>query len=50
MNYAIEEGIKEGEHKKMKELAINIKSQGLDDEFIAKCLNIDLDILQLLLK
>ena len=44
-----QEGIKEGEHMKMKELAINMKMQGLDDEFISKCLNTDLNTLKDLL-
>ena len=44
-----EEGIKEGEQMKMKELAINMKKQGLEDNFIAKCLNTDLNTLKDLL-
>ena len=45
----LKEGIKEGEHKKMKELAVNMKKQGFDDKLIAKCLNIDINALQALL-
>ena len=33
----------------MKELALNMKKQGLEDKFIAKCLNIDIDDLKKLL-
>ena len=44
-----QEGIKEGEQIKMKELAINMKMQGLDNEFISKCLNTDLNTLKDLL-
>ena len=44
-----EEGIREGEQKKMKELALNMKSKGFDDDTIAKCLNIDVNTLKVLL-
>ena len=36
------EGLEKGAYTKMKELALNMKNQGLDKEFIAKCLNISI--------
>ena len=45
----LEKGIQEGEKRKMKELILNMSNQGLDDEFIAKCLNIDINTLKQLL-
>ena len=33
----------------MKELALNMKNQGLDENFIAKCLNISIDELNKLM-
>ena len=39
----MEKGLIEGEKKKMKELALNMKKQGLDDIFIAKCLNVSVE-------
>ena len=39
----------EGKLEEQKQIALNMKNQGLDDEFIAKCLNINLDTLQRLL-
>ena len=35
--------------KYQKQIALNMKSQGLNDEFIAKCLDVDLNTLQRLL-
>ncbi len=46
---AREKGIKEGENKKMRELALNMKSQGFNNEMIAKCLNIDIESLEKLM-
>ena len=40
------EGLKEGK----KQIALNMKNQGLDDTFIAKCLNISIDELKRLLE
>ena len=34
----------------MKELALNMKKQGLDNAFIAKCLNISIDELNKLMR
>ncbi len=44
-----ERGKEEGKLEKMKELALNMKSQGFDNEIIAKCLRIDVDNLNKLL-
>lgn len=46
---AREEGIKEGKIEEKKQIALNMKSQCLDDEFISKCLNISINELQKLL-
>ena len=43
------EARKEGEKRKMKELAINMKNQGFEDKVIAKCLNISIDELNKLI-
>ena len=43
------EGLEKGAYTKMNELALNMKNQGLDKEFIAKCLNISIDELKKLL-
>ena len=37
----LEKGKEEGKLEKMRELALNMKSQGFDNEMITKCLNID---------
>ena len=39
----IEKGLIEGEHRKMKELAQNMRNQGFEDTVIAKCLNISIE-------
>ncbi|MBR1943869.1 MAG: hypothetical protein IJ848_00130 [Alphaproteobacteria bacterium] len=41
----IEKGLIEGENKAKKELALNMKNQGLSNDFIAKCLNISIEAL-----
>ncbi|MBR1944552.1 MAG: hypothetical protein IJ848_03745 [Alphaproteobacteria bacterium] len=43
-----EEGLIEGENKAKKELALNMKNQGLSNDFIAKCLNISIEELNAL--
>ena len=43
------EGIQEGKIEEQKQIALNMKTQGLDDEFIAKCLNVSINELQKLL-
>ena len=40
---------KECERNKIKELALNMKDQGLEDDFIAKCLTISINDLKVLL-
>ena len=40
---ARKQGLIEGEKKKMKELALNMKNQGFEDTIIAKCLDISMD-------
>ncbi|MBR1943946.1 MAG: hypothetical protein IJ848_00545, partial [Alphaproteobacteria bacterium] len=40
------EGLIEGENKAKKELALNMKNQGLSNDFIAKCLNISIEELK----
>ena len=37
------EGLIEGKQAEQKQIALNMKKQGLDDTFIAKCLNINID-------
>ena len=37
------EGLIEGKISEQKQIALNMKNQGLDDNFIAKCLNISID-------
>ena len=48
-----EEGLKEGKKKGLiegqKQIALNMKIQGLDDSFIAKCVNISIDELKKLI-
>ena len=41
-----EEGFAEGKFEEKKQIALNMKNQGLADEFIAKCLNISIDELK----
>ena len=43
------EGKKEGLIEGKKQIALNMKVQGLDDNFIAKCLNISIDELNKLM-
>ncbi|MBR1944188.1 MAG: hypothetical protein IJ848_01805 [Alphaproteobacteria bacterium] len=45
---ARDEGEKKGKNEAKKELALNMKNQGLDDAFIAKCLNISIEALNAL--
>ncbi|MBR1944327.1 MAG: Rpn family recombination-promoting nuclease/putative transposase [Alphaproteobacteria bacterium] len=40
------EGEKKGKNEAKKELALNMKNQGLDDTLIAKCLNISIEALE----
>ena len=44
-----EEGIREGKEEEKKQIALNMKSKGFDDDTIAKCLNIDVNTLKVLL-
>ena len=43
MYYAKEEGKEEGKLEEKKQIALNMKSKGIEDKFIAECLDIDLD-------
>ena len=43
------EGLIEGKMSEQKQIASNMKQQGLDDNFIAKCLNISIDKLNKLM-
>ena len=43
------EGLIEGKNEAKKEMVQNMKNQGLDDTFIAKCLNISIKELKALL-
>ena len=49
MRKGLKEGEKKGLEKGQKEIALNIKKQGLDNDFIAKCLNISIEKLNKLL-
>ena len=44
-----EEGLAEGKLENQKQIAMNMKNQGLEDVFIAKCLNINITELHKLL-
>ena len=43
------EGLIEGKKSEQKQIALNMKNQGLENDFIAKCLNISIDNLKKLL-
>ena len=41
-----QEGLAEGKLEEKKQIALNMKNQGCDDNTIAKCLNISIDELK----
>ena len=45
----IEKGLKEGKQQKEREIALNMKKQGLDNDFIAEFLDISIEKLNTLL-